>query len=53
MAWQALVFLGLAAFLGGGVWSFARDRRWPPAVALAVLAVGCLGVGALYAWQVT
>lgn len=51
MAWTAILLLGLAAFLAGGVYSFARQGKRNAAVVLGVFAVMALIGGVLYAWD--
>ena len=51
MGWTAILLLALAAFLAGGVYSFAKQGKRNAAVILAVLAAMALVGGALYAWD--
>ncbi len=51
MGWTAVLLLALAAFLGGGVYSFAKQGKRNAAVILGILAVMALIGGALYAWD--
>ena len=51
MQWTAVLLLALAAFLGGGVYSFAAQGKRNAAVILGILAVMALIGGALYAWD--
>lgn len=48
--WTAVLLLGLAGFLAGGSYSFAKQGKRNAAVILAVLAFLALVGGALYAW---
>lgn len=52
MAWTAILLLGLAAFLAGGVYSFAKQGKPTAAVIAGVFAVMALIGGVLYAWDV-
>ena len=51
MRWTAVLLLALAAFLAGGVYSFAKQGKRNTAVILGILAVMALIGGALYAWD--
>jgi len=51
MGWTAILLLALAAFLGGGVYSFAKQGKRNAAIILGILAVMALIGGALYAWD--
>ena len=51
MGWTAVLLLALAAFLGGGVISFAKQGKRNAAIILGILAVMALIGGALYAWD--
>ncbi len=51
MGWTAVLLLALAAFLAGGVYSFAKQGKRNTAVILGILAVMALIGGALYAWD--
>ena len=51
MRWTAVLLLALAAFLAGGVYSFAKQGKRNAAVILGILAVMALIGGALYAWD--
>lgn len=51
MEWTAVLLLGLAAFLGGGVYSFASQGKRTAALILGILGVMALIGGALYAWD--
>jgi hypothetical protein len=51
MGWTAILLLALAAFLAGGVYSFAKQGKRNAAVILGILAVMALIGGALYAWD--
>ncbi len=51
MGWTAVLLLALAAFLAGGVYSFAKQGKRNVAVILGILAVMALIGGALYAWD--
>lgn len=51
MAWTAILLLGLAAFLAGGVYSFAKQGKRNAAIILGVFAAMALIGGALYAWD--
>jgi hypothetical protein len=51
MGWTAVLLLALAAFLGGGVYSFAKQGKRNAAVIMGILAVMALIGGALYAWD--
>lgn len=53
MGWTAVALLALAAFLAGGVYSFAKQGRRNAAVILGVLAAMALIGGVLYAWSAT
>ena len=51
MGWTAVLLLGLAAFLAGGVYSFAKQGKRNAAVILGIFAGMALVGGALYAWD--
>jgi hypothetical protein len=53
MGWTAVLLLALAAFLAGGVYSFAKQGKRNAAVMMGILAVMALIGGALYAWSAT
>ena len=51
MGWTAVLLLALAAFLAGGVYSFAKQGRRNAAVILGILSAMALVGGTLYAWD--
>jgi hypothetical protein len=51
MEWSAILLLALAAFLGGGVYSLAKQGKTTAAVIVGILAAMALAGGALYAWD--
>jgi hypothetical protein len=53
VGWTAVLLLALAAFLAGGVYSFAKQGKRNAAVILGILAVMALVGGVLYAWSAT
>ena len=49
-SWLPFVLLILAGFFIGGIYSFARTKRWVLVVGMSVAAVLCL-VGAIAWWE--
>lgn len=49
-SWWSLVLLALAGFFTGGVYSFAKSRRWVLVAGLGVAAVLSL-IGAVLWWD--
>ena len=53
MSWTVVLLLALAAFLVGGVISFARQKRPTAAAILGVLAILSIVAAFLWAWEPT